>query len=665
MENWYLYNSELKLVSKEHKSADPIPDGLYHLSIEVWPFDGERFFLTKRASSKTFYPKYWECTGGSAIDDEMFEEAAIREIKEELGINVKQEDLIALGTQVNNKHIVRVFVLNVRQYTVFKCNNREIDFGRWYSVQELESLHLDENFVPHQFDRYLKYVRQYVNGIYLESKSKSLKRLIDFDHELSVPKRGLPSSGKRNDSFPFSPDLNIIYEAFQVYGDALYTQKTELQESVNNSLGTGNPLQLEPFPCIQKAINELFNSTTLSKYPFPAGDKECKSTILKYLHNEGFTKCLTVENIIFTESTTQAFNLALRLIVHPGDVVLFTSPTYGLFAFEPERLGGFSRFIELKEENDWLINPDELEKTIIEINNSLNNNFNGVNESCSRVVAFVNINPHNPTGKVMCKKHRNLLWNIADVCNRNGVFVIDDLIYRDLTFDRNNPAMPMASFDDQYKNVISMLGLSKAYSVAGLRAGMLVADEIIIRGIRNLLFQGIDSPSHLNAVALSACFSIEQERSLAYSSYFDKVLDLYQFNYNLMKAIIEGIESIDKSYYDRVYVFLKSNIIDDLDSWTKGIEGVKIVDKLEPESGFFCLVDFTYYKGKAYGVYIINDDISLLKYLFHRYRVNFITGKSISWPNPNEIIARFSFSLTPEKIIEIFKYIKIELSLLL
>ena len=60
-------------------------------------------------------------------------------------------------------------------------------------------------------------------------------------------------------------------------------------------------------------------------------------------------------------------------------------------------------------------------------------------------------------------------------------------------------------------------------------------------------------------------------------------------------------------------------------------------------------------------ILFITDDLSLLDYLFSQYRVNFITGQSMGWPNEDEIIARISFSYEPTKLVRVFLYIKKEL----
>ena len=124
-----------------------------------------------------------------------------------------------------------------------------------------------------------------------------------------------------------------------------------------------------------------------------------------------------------------------------------------------------------------------------------------------KVVAFLNENPHNPLGKVMGEKNKEILEKIGDVCLSKGVFVIDDLIYRDLTYDRENMAKPMASYEKHFDNTITITGLSKSYGLASIRAGMVVANEIIIRAIRNRIFQTMDSSPVLQGKALAGAFN--------------------------------------------------------------------------------------------------------------------------------------------------------------
>ena len=176
------------------------------------------------------------------------------------------------------------------------------------------------------------------------------------------------------------------------------------------------------------------------------------------------------------------------------------------------------------------------------------------------------------------------------------------------------------------------------------------------------IYQEIDSSSFINAVSLSAAFNDTNYRMVEYDNYFSKVIDDYLINLSILKGIIDGIESVDFKYRERVIIEVKSVVDNERAKWLlSGIKEVHFINNLFPESGFFCLLDFTSLKGKTNGEVMIQDDISLLRYLFRRYRINFITGKSIGWPKSEQIIARLSYSVEREKFITILGYMKEEI----
>ena len=170
-----------------------------------------------------------------------------------------------------------------------------------------------------------------------------------------------------------------------------------------------------------------------------------------------------------------------------------------LFTIRTERAGAEVEVLELEKEDNFLVNPSKLAKRIDELNQSLQQVYHRRKGYVPRVVAFLNANPNNPTGKVMGKNEYSLLYEISNVCMKRGVFVIDDLVYRDITYDKENIAMPIATIPGMFRNTISLFGLSKSYSMASLRAGFVVADEVIIREIVNRIFQTMVSISDTRA----------------------------------------------------------------------------------------------------------------------------------------------------------------------
>ncbi len=486
----------------------------------------------------------------------------------------------------------------------------------------------------------------------------SIRRIINTHSELRRAKRGLPNPGMRPEGKSFSAWLNRIDDAF-IKGNEVYSKEWVLPiECKPFNTGAGSPFKENAFyPAVREA-NEALNNQAISQYPFASGDRECRCRVAQYLAREGFKtdipgQVINEKNIIFFNSTTEAFSLLMKVICRPGDVILFTEPTYGLLAYAPERCGAFSRGIPLREEDQWMINPSLLKDTIISINDELKKqNFNCGYDPC--VTAFVNINPNNPTGLVMGEKERDLLSKINKVCKENGVFIVDDIIYRDLCYDYDNQALPIATINDAFSNTITLFGTSKSYGLAGARAGAIVADEIIIRGLRNEIFQLMDSTSIIVSHLIAGAFNVSEERDSYYKNYFPQVIKAYKRNWIVLKTIVEGEQSCFP-LERREYKLIKEIFSDKTKQILKtGIPGLSTVKGICPESGFFALLDFTKLLGakeKATGL-VLNSEIDILLYFYRVSNIKLLMGASFAWPNSNEAVARVTYAYEKKDLIQ-------------
>ncbi len=73
--------------------------GYYHNTVHIWFYtlDGE-ILLSQRSAKKTICPLLWDVSVAGHIDaGESIEQAAIREIKEEIGISISKKDLHKIG----------------------------------------------------------------------------------------------------------------------------------------------------------------------------------------------------------------------------------------------------------------------------------------------------------------------------------------------------------------------------------------------------------------------------------------------------------------------------------------------------------------------------------------------------------------------------------------
>lgn len=508
-------------------------------------------------------------------------------------------------------------------------------------------------------------------------KSSAIDRLLHEHPQLGERRFGLPDIGGRDDGDSFNPTVQEIADAIEYYG--FEVRDSDITTIPDIDLGSGNPTKYPPFPLSIEEMKKTLNSLSMYKYPYTEGDDEIRKVLLDYVEKEGFIntspynysdiddKGLSVHNITFLPSTSIAFNMIVNIISKPGDVILVTGPNYGLFTIRAERAGAEVDILPLAKEDNWLVNPKKLADKIDEINESLQKVYHRRKGYIPRVVAFVNTNPNNPTGKVMGPKQEMLLKEIGEVCLKRGVFIIDDLVYRDLTFDFQNIAKPIATIPGMFRNTISLFGLSKSYGMASLRAGFVVADEVIIRELINRIFQGMDSAPDIVGRALAGAFNISEERNKVYHDYFSKLKNIYQEKYQLLKALVDGIDSINENTQKEKIRRKICTVITDKKIQKQiliGLPYAKFPDNLEPEAGFFAILDFTKVKGMKYNNMIINSERDLLTFFYRTSRTRFLVGQSISWPYSNELVGRVTFALEDEKIISALAQMNQSLQLL-
>lgn len=94
MELWDIYDKDKKLTGRTMKRNDwTLADDEYHLTVlgVIARTDG-RFLITKRVMTKAWAPGWWEVSGGAAMAGEKSEEAVLREVKEETGLDVSDWD---------------------------------------------------------------------------------------------------------------------------------------------------------------------------------------------------------------------------------------------------------------------------------------------------------------------------------------------------------------------------------------------------------------------------------------------------------------------------------------------------------------------------------------------------------------------------------------------
>lgn len=89
MELWDLYTEDRKLTGKEHIRGEKLPENMYHLVVHVWIKNSKgQYLISQRSANRPTFPLMWECVGGSVLKGESSIDGAIREAKEEVGVEL-------------------------------------------------------------------------------------------------------------------------------------------------------------------------------------------------------------------------------------------------------------------------------------------------------------------------------------------------------------------------------------------------------------------------------------------------------------------------------------------------------------------------------------------------------------------------------------------------
>lgn len=144
MELWDLYDSQRRPLGKTHLRGVPLEKGTCHLVVFVWVFsDDGKVLLTKRSPEKNSYPNQWEHTGGAVLAGETSLQAIQRELFEETGIQVRQEEFLLVDTYHRSGENVICDVYFLKKYVPVEqlvMQEGETCDARWVTRAELEDM---------------------------------------------------------------------------------------------------------------------------------------------------------------------------------------------------------------------------------------------------------------------------------------------------------------------------------------------------------------------------------------------------------------------------------------------------------------------------------------------------------------------------------------------
>ena len=230
---------------------------------------------------------------------------------------------------------------------------------------------------------------------------------------------------------------------------------SEMKDAI--SLGVGEPDFDTPWHIRDEGIYSLEKGRTF--YTSNSGLRELREEICTYMKRTQDIDYQWDKEVFITVGGSEGIDLMFRAMINEGDEVLIPQPSY--VSYEPCAVlaDAVPVIINLKNENQFRLMPEELEAAITPRSKIL-------------VLPF----PNNPTGGIMEKKD---LEAVRDIIIKNDLYVLSDEIYGELTYT-GNPHVSIASLPGMKERTVVVNGFSKAYAMTGWRLGFACGPQEII-----------------------------------------------------------------------------------------------------------------------------------------------------------------------------------------
>lgn len=216
-------------------------------------------------------------------------------------------------------------------------------------------------------------------------------------------------------------------------------------------------------------VKELGDNFYLNVYP-DDNYTDLKKAISNYVG-------CNMENVSVGNGSSELLDLCVKTFIDSNELILSLDPTFPMYSIYAKIVN--SRYIGVGEGNDFTIDVDSVIKSIKENNPKLT----------------IVCNPNNPTGTVIKRDE------VLKIVKSTDEIVIVDEAYMEFSNES------VVDEIENYKNLIVVKTLSKAFSMAGIRTGYLIANEELVKTVEK-----VRPPYNLNSIsAFLATKALEQK----------------------------------------------------------------------------------------------------------------------------------------------------------
>jgi aspartate/methionine/tyrosine aminotransferase len=259
----------------------------------------------------------------------------------------------------------------------------------------------------------------------------------------------------------------------------------------------------------REILQALNNPEALEYEPNPKGLESARRAVAAYYAERGDD--VSIDDLILTTSTSEAYSYVFRTLCNPGDEVLIPSPSYPLFDFLAEIQDVKLVRYPLLYDHGWQIDSHALKQAIT-----------------PRTRAVIVVHPNNPTGHFtkpaeMAKLHA--------ICSARQMAIIADEVFLDFALD----GMRAPSFvADAPALTFTLSGLSKIAGLPQMKAAWLA-----VSGPGDLKMEAL---ARLDVIA-DTYLSVNAPMQLAIPTLFEQRHSLHA---QLLSRVRENLAELDR-----------------------------------------------------------------------------------------------------------------------
>lgn len=372
----------------------------------------------------------------------------------------------------------------------------------------------------------------------------------------------------------FDQSTKLQGVAYDIRGEvSTEAERMELDGHSILKLNTGNPAVFG-FDAPDVIMRDMIAALPTSQgYSTSKGIIPARRAIVTRYELEDFPS-FDVNDVYLGNGVSELISMVTQALLDDGDEVLIPSPDYPLWTAATSLAGGTPVHYLCDEEDDWNPSIEDIRAKVTE-----------------KTKAIVVINPNNPTGAVYS---RETLQKIVEVAREYNLLILADEIYDRILYD-GAKHISIASLAPDLLT-ITFNGLSKAYRVAGYRAGWMVltGPKSHARGF----IEGLDL-----LAGTRLCPNVPAQHAI-------------QVALGGRQSIYELTGEGGRLLKQRNIAYEKLNEIPGV-SVTKPMGALYCFPRLDPE------------------VYEIHDDAKLMLDILRAEKILMVQGTGFNWPTPD------------------------------